>query len=225
VIRVVAAALLIVTAANARPDEPVINEALRLYSDAVEEATKQLKTVRDAASAKNVAEALRPFDETIAKQLARLNQAANREEPGGAIQRHSAAVTAELETQWRRAAGIPGTKVELEKLTAIAGVATTAGKLKRQLAEAGIKSLYLATKAYEIKYGEPPADLSKLMAPPDSKKPFIEKEWLTDPWSRPYHYDPKGPKNKGDKPDIWSTGPDPNDPNGVIGNWPVKKDN
>jgi hypothetical protein len=133
-------------------------------------------------------------------------------------------VTAELETQWRRAVAIPGAKVELEKLTAIAGVTTTAGKLKRQVAEASVKSLSLATKAYEIKYGEPPADLAKLLAPPDSMKPFIEKEWLIDPWDRPYRYDPKGPRNGGDRTDIWSTGPDPNDPKGIIGNWPKKKD-
>jgi hypothetical protein len=54
---------------------------------------------------------------------------------------------------------------------------------------------------------------------PPTGKPFVDADSLLDPWGKRFEYDPKGPRNKGAKPDIWSTGPDKADENGIIGNW------
>jgi general secretion pathway protein G len=38
--------------------------------------------------------------------------------------------------------------------------------------------------------------------------PYIDKDVPNDPWGNPYQYDPQGPRHNGEKPDIWSYGPD-----------------
>ena len=42
---------------------------------------------------------------------------------------------------------------------------------------------------------------------------------FTDPWGNPYRYDPKGKRNGGKRPDIWTVTPDKTG----IGNWPEQK--
>lgn len=81
-----------------------------------------------------------------------------------------------------------------------------------------VKSLSTAVEAYQIKHGEPPASLAALAQPDaDGSRPAISSaDALTDPWGKPYNYDPAGPRNNGNKPDIWAVAPD-----GIpIGNWP-----
>jgi hypothetical protein len=43
----------------------------------------------------------------------------------------------------------------------------------------------------------------------------VDKAGLADPWGKPYQYDPTGKRNGGNKPDVWSDGPDGK----PIGNW------
>jgi hypothetical protein len=51
----------------------------------------------------------------------------------------------------------------------------------------------------------------------DGSRPAINSaDALIDPWGRPYNYDPNGPRNNGNKPDIWAVAPD----GALIGNWP-----
>ena len=72
-----------------------------------------------------------------------------------------------------------------------------------------------AVKAYQLQNGNFPEKLEDLAA---GEKPLVEKASLKDPWGKAYQYDAAGPKNKGAKPDIWTT-----DPSGkVIGNWDAK---
>lgn len=47
--------------------------------------------------------------------------------------------------------------------------------------------------------------------------PYIE-ELPLDPWNNPYQYRYPGVRNPG-RYDVWSTGPNPADPNSHIGNW------
>jgi hypothetical protein len=81
-------------------------------------------------------------------------------------------------------------------------------------------ALSAAVKQYRAQYKVYPEALDALVTPPDGGKPLLlDAEALKDPWGRPYLYDPAGPKNNGKQPDIWSLGPGPGKPDGVIGNW------
>jgi hypothetical protein len=84
------------------------------------------------------------------------------------------------------------------------------------VAEAQIKGpLTLACNAYYVRVGAYPPTLGALLGPPT----LLDRDQLIDPWGRPYRYDPKGPKNNGMYPDIWTVTPD-----GIeIGNWPTAR--
>ncbi len=84
------------------------------------------------------------------------------------------------------------------------------------IAESQIKGpLTQACNTYYLRVGAYPATLGALLGPPT----LLDRDEIIDPWGRPYRYDPKGPKNNGIKPDIWTVTPD-----GVeIGNWPTAR--
>jgi hypothetical protein len=61
-----------------------------------------------------------------------------------------------------------------------------------------------------------PDKLELLVNPDKDDKPYLEDmEALRDPWDQQFQYDPSGPHNKGQQPDIWTTTPKGK----VIGNW------
>jgi hypothetical protein len=99
------------------------------------------------------------------------------------------------------------------------------GATDAKISLAKIKSAMLGAVAqrFMLRYERYPASLNELIEPP-SGRPFVDKEDLLDPWGLPYQYDSDGPKNKGMKPDVWSIGPDANDPKGRYGNWPPPRD-
>jgi hypothetical protein len=68
---------------------------------------------------------------------------------------------------------------------------------------------YMADK-YRKEHGAFPQTLESLVDSPEAR---------IDPWGRRFHYDPKGPHNKGDLPDIWSEGADPSNPQAALTNW------
>ena len=92
---------------------------------------------------------------------------------------------------------------------------------KVSAARASIESITQAAQMYKLKYGDYPPNLVALTQPgADGTAPFIELKHLTDPWQRPYEYDPRGPHNViYSKPDVWSNGPRPGDPTSIVGNW------
>ena len=85
-------------------------------------------------------------------------------------------------------------------------------------AKSGVMTLTHAVTAYALKYDEYPAKLWDLVDPPDGASPFVVRDAIIDPWQRPYQYDPIGPRNNGEQPDIWTTGHDGQ----LIGNWPKR---
>jgi type II secretory pathway pseudopilin PulG len=85
---------------------------------------------------------------------------------------------------------------------------------KSQAAQVQVKTLEQACQVYYLKNGDYPDALKVLV-----KDNYVEAELLQDPWKTPYRYDPKGPKNKGDKPDIWTVTPGGK----TIGNWKEDK--
>jgi general secretion pathway protein G len=84
-------------------------------------------------------------------------------------------------------------------------------------AKVDCRSIAEMVEMYQLKYGEPPANLEQLAQPgADGTRPFIEQRHLLDPWNRPYQYAPNGPHNSiTGKPDVWTI-----DTRGQqIGNW------
>lgn len=93
---------------------------------------------------------------------------------------------------------------------------------KKDVARTQVRTaLTQAADAYYIKYGDYPQSLQSLTQPtPDGGKASLEPSALRDPWGREYQYAYPGQHHTSTgKPDIWSTGPRPGDPNGMIGNW------
>ena len=78
-------------------------------------------------------------------------------------------------------------------------------------------SLPNACEAYRAKNGRLPKTLAELLEQNAVGGPYLEHpDALIDPWGNRYQYDPKGPRNNGLKPDIWTV-----TPQGIeIGNWP-----
>lgn len=74
-----------------------------------------------------------------------------------------------------------------------------------------------ACTAYHVRHGEFPETLDKLLERDQFGQIYLEKpDALIDPWGKRYQFDPKGPRNNGEKPDIWTVHADGT----VIGNWP-----
>jgi general secretion pathway protein G len=92
---------------------------------------------------------------------------------------------------------------------------------KVDTARVNCKVLSDQCQAYKLKNGDFPPSLDILAQPQaDGSPPYLEPQSLRDPWGRPYEYAPQGQHNALlQKPDIWSQGPRPGDPNGMIGNW------
>jgi hypothetical protein len=90
---------------------------------------------------------------------------------------------------------------------------------KRDKARVDVKALADAVAAYHVNNGNPPQALQDLSQPDAGGKVIVAADALTDPWGKPYQYDPAGPKHNGEKPDVWTQAPDGT----VIGNWPQKK--
>jgi general secretion pathway protein G len=78
-----------------------------------------------------------------------------------------------------------------------------------------VKVLTNAAEAYYTKHGEWPPSLASLTEKEsDGSRPYLEPDALKTPWQTAYQYDPSGPNNGGNKPDIWA-----DSPVGRIGNW------
>jgi general secretion pathway protein G len=90
-------------------------------------------------------------------------------------------------------------------------------------ARKGVEAVSLAFEMYKLNNDSYPESLNGLAEQqPSGGSPLLKAKDLTDPWGRPYAFDQKGTRNKGEKVDVWSKGPDPKDPKGVIGNWQEK---
>ena len=86
---------------------------------------------------------------------------------------------------------------------------------KEDLARVEVRNLTVAAKTYNLKRGNFPEKLIDLKT-----AGYVEpKATLLDPWGNPYQYDPKGKRNGGKQPDIWTVTPDKKE----IGNWPEQK--
>lgn len=105
---------------------------------------------------------------------------------------------------------------------AVPTVINALGDAKIDIAKAHIKgTLVPRVTQYSLRNpeGAYPTTLHELVTPPDGKSPLLRPEELIDPWGREYQYAYPGTRNTNGEPDIWSTGPNPNDSTKYIGNW------
>jgi hypothetical protein len=82
-------------------------------------------------------------------------------------------------------------------------------------AKVKIQALDQAVRIYYSQNGNWPASLEDLAKPSAGGKRLIKADALVDPWGKPFRYDPAGPSNGGEKPDIWTVAPGGK----TIGNW------
>src|SRR5262245_11718836 len=92
---------------------------------------------------------------------------------------------------------------------------------KRDAAKLQIKALEQAVQQFALNNASVwPPTLEILTEPKaDGGAPYLKREALTDPWSKPFQYDANGTHHKGKLPDIWTVTPGGE----TIGNWDEKK--
>jgi hypothetical protein len=88
---------------------------------------------------------------------------------------------------------------------------------KLSIAKIQIRQLTYAVEIFYLREADWPKNLKELT---EGEPPILkDASVFLDPWKKPYQYDKKGPKNNGEKPDIWTVTPDKK----VIGNWKQEK--
>jgi hypothetical protein len=85
-------------------------------------------------------------------------------------------------------------------------------------AKADVVALTKAVGEFHRLTGVYPDSLEALTHPREGKT-LVEAEALLSPWGWPYQYDLSGPRNQGNRPDIWIQAPDGE----VLGNWVTEK--
>jgi hypothetical protein len=75
-----------------------------------------------------------------------------------------------------------------------------------------VKELAAAVEAYNTRHPTDPAQRLEDLV----REGKIEESGLIDPWGHPYQLDPSGAHHNGQRPDVYSNGPDGAT---LIGNW------
>jgi hypothetical protein len=87
-------------------------------------------------------------------------------------------------------------------------------------AKMDVRNFDAALQMYHERNKKWPENLDKLTEPqPDGNAALLKKETLTDPWGRPYQYDPNQLHPATGIHRVWSDGPDPGNPDKKIANW------
>jgi hypothetical protein len=208
----------LILAPFAAAGNPRANELVGLMTQTIRATTEQLQLVQHAEGARLSADQLRQLNGYLAGMLAEERRAPTTDADPAVINALDQAVAA-LRPEWDRVVGNDQLKATVAGLAAIRRVVTDRAGGRADAAVCGVRGLSDAVASYELRHGRPPERLEQLLARSADVKPFIDAAALTDPWGRPYQYDPAGPKNAGVRPDVWSLGP-PAGPAKVIGNWP-----
>jgi general secretion pathway protein G len=92
---------------------------------------------------------------------------------------------------------------------------------KERIAKVQIKTLQSVIESFKITdaSGDFPPNLEVLTQPLDGKPALLDAEKLTDPWQRPYQYDPNTRNPNTGIPLIYSQGQNPGDAARYIRNW------
>jgi hypothetical protein len=191
------------------------------WAVANEKLAEVLKMIKDKDSAKAALPTLAEIDRTLTEKQEAINKFDKDEnkEAAARIKEKFAErlnqVAEQFETELTRLDGMP----DVAKTLSESGIIQKAHGRQEQRAKVDVQVLTRACQAYQLGFGTLPEKLEQLLQPPNGGLSFLEKkDSLLDPWGRPYKYDPKGPKNGGKRPDVWSLGPR-HVKDGIIGNW------
>jgi len=219
------AALLTVGVACAADDSPEV--PIKQQIEVLKEVTDILKSIKDketAEAAKSKLDQLGEKQRKLSKEMEALAKLPKDKQEE--LKKKYGAMAEEAQQALEKEVGRVGklsvaVKAIVEDTTLFKDLA----KAKRDLAKYQIETLNIVVEAYKLRHAKYPVSLEVLaQKPPDGKPAMVKPEALIDPWGRPYEYNPAGERNKSIKPDIWSLGPNPDNKEGIIGNWPEKKD-
>jgi hypothetical protein len=100
--------------------------------------------------------------------------------------------------------------------TAVKELLPSGEEAKIKIAKSNIEALTHQCEIYAIDHnGHMPPTLAALVNPGDGHAAYVQEKALKDPWGSVFQYDPRGKKNGGNRPDIWTVSP-----KGLtIGNW------
>jgi general secretion pathway protein G len=90
---------------------------------------------------------------------------------------------------------------------------------KEKAARLGVQNIEQAVQAFKVSDGDYPETLAVLVQPYEGKPAALELSALKDPWGRDYIYESQNLNPLTGKPRIYSLGPNPGNPQGVIANW------
>jgi type II secretory pathway pseudopilin PulG len=90
------------------------------------------------------------------------------------------------------------------------------GEAKDSIAYTKAKQISQAVEIYQKDNGPPPSLEALTQRQPNGGKALLEIDVILDPWGKVYQYDPAGPMNDGNRPDVWTTSPESGK---RIGNW------
>lgn len=108
---------------------------------------------------------------------------------------------------------------------------------KDRIAWSECRILLMSCMAYQKEKGKLPVSLQDLADVPQPvnvnleefmealskrKTAFVNQSDLIDPWGRPYQYKQRGEHSTDGDPEIYSLGPDPDNPQEMIGSWMPK---
>jgi len=119
------------------------------------------------------------------------------------------AQAAEEQVLVRKAEKVDGAPPKAEKPLGAPGA--------KNAAAAQVRVLTDACNAFKVKNARFPDALDQLLEKADGGPYLKNGDALVDPWGNRYLYDPTGPHNKGNHPDIWTVEPKSQE---RIGNWP-----
>jgi hypothetical protein len=204
-------------AAEEKAGEAVIKEMLKDSETLVE----ILKTVKDVKSAKEAGPKLEKAYAEMQKKARELNRLPT--EQRRALQAKNLKAFERTRDAFRAERQRLARDKEVMAVLAKLSPFREMSEARRQKARAEVQTLTKTAQIYRIRNGKYPEKLQDLAGKqPEGSPPIVEKRTLNDSWGRPYQYDPRGPKNGGKRPDIWSLGL-PNRKGELIGNWPEKK--
>lgn len=215
----ITASLFVLLSQPTRADTP--EETLKGLVKTTAELTGILKSVTDKATAEAAVPKLKVIDERYAalKQGVAALRGLPAEERTRLQAKHKEAQDAAgktLRDQLARLDGLPGVTALLRKespmIEEVYRTLEFLEQAKRDVSKLNVQTIDRALLAYRIKFDEFPKTLKVLT---EGASALLEAEALLDPWGKPFQYDPAGPKNKGEKPDVWTVLPDKS----VIGNW------
>lgn len=208
--------LVLSTAVDAQEKEMPLEKRMLKH---VRDLVATVKTVKDQATA----EKAKPAIQAIIKQVEQLSRELRKlpEDQQQKIRRQikpeGDRLVKEFEEELQRITQMPEVVEILEDV-----FPQFSNDPKATLARIQLRALEKAVAAYFIEKGKHPPNLETLTMKGKSGAFVESKAALKDPWGRRYRYDPKGPHNKGIKPDIWSLGPSGKEET-ILGNWPAMK--